>query len=238
MPRFDVEMPSMSRNAFLLLATMVAAIALAGAALAQGVAPGGGFYNSTAFGSGTGGVIGGTGPVSPNGSNQAPQPQVNPPPIGGTPPPSVSAPAASMPTASSTYRQPHTASTPRPPSIEPLHLPYQTVNDLTFLRGCWRTDVFQRDGVNGLSTWCFDGKGAGKVMYTRIDQPNFFCHGTASAAYSPRQLDLRSKVSTCSDRSTLVVGDLDCRQASGGIARCVGGAATPGDITVGLYKVR
>ena len=67
---------------FLLLLT---AFGLSGAtAAAQGVAPGGGFYNSTGIGSGLGGVIGGTGPTYPN-STTAPATRSAVPP-GGLPP--------------------------------------------------------------------------------------------------------------------------------------------------------
>jgi hypothetical protein len=52
-------------------------LALAGgSAVAQGVQPGGPVYNSTGTGSGLGGVIGGTGPTWPNGTNPAPQPTI------------------------------------------------------------------------------------------------------------------------------------------------------------------
>jgi len=54
-------------------------------AAAQGVAPGGPFYNSTGIGSGLGGVIGGTGPTYPNGTT-APTTRLAIPP-GGLPPP-------------------------------------------------------------------------------------------------------------------------------------------------------
>jgi len=67
---------------FLLLLT---AFGLTGAtAAAQGVAPGGDFYNSTGIGSGLGGVIGGTGPTYPNGTAAPATPSPVPP--GGLPP--------------------------------------------------------------------------------------------------------------------------------------------------------
>lgn len=62
---------------FLLLLT---AFGLTGAtAAAQGVAPGGGFYNSTGIGSGLGGVVGGTGPTYPNGTTVPAMPSAVPP---------------------------------------------------------------------------------------------------------------------------------------------------------------
>jgi hypothetical protein len=57
---------------------------MAATAVAQGVAPGGGFYNSTGIGSGLGGVIGGTGPSYPNGTTAPATAPAIPP--GGLPP--------------------------------------------------------------------------------------------------------------------------------------------------------
>jgi hypothetical protein len=68
-----------------LLLLLMAALGLtATTATAQGVAPGGPFYNSTGIGSGLGGVIGGTGPTFPNGTTApATRPAIPP---GGLPP--------------------------------------------------------------------------------------------------------------------------------------------------------
>jgi len=233
-----VEMLLMPRITVVMATAATSLVFACAQALAQGVAPGGPIYNSTAMGSGLGGTNG-TGPSWPNGSNQAPQPSITPPAIGGGGGSSATpAPVTSSIAPSSTYRQPHTAATPRPPAIEPLHLPFQTAADLSFLRGCWRTDIFQHERLNGLSTWCLDGKGSGKVMYTRIDQPSFYCHAAATASYTVRQLHLHSQAWTCSDGSALALGDLDCQQSPAGVARCVGGPTTPGEIAVGLYRVR
>jgi hypothetical protein len=67
------------------LLLLVAACGLtATPAAAQGVAPGGPFYNSTGIGSGLGGVVGGTGPTYPNGTTApATRPAIPP---GGLPP--------------------------------------------------------------------------------------------------------------------------------------------------------
>lgn len=55
---------------------------LAQSARAQNVAPGGPIGNSLGFGSGLGGVVGGTGPTYPNGTGQPTLPK-SPPPGGG-----------------------------------------------------------------------------------------------------------------------------------------------------------
>src|SRR5579871_1246051 len=94
----------------------VAAVVLAlasGAAVAQGVQPGGPIYNSTGIGSGLGGNVGGTGPTWPNGTNPAPQPVIPSVPPGGYPspaPPSTYTPSTSAPR--STYIAPSVRPSP------------------------------------------------------------------------------------------------------------------------------
>jgi hypothetical protein len=236
--RPGVEMPWMHRIA-ILAGTVFGALALSltstGVAQAQGVAPGGPIYNSTGIGGGTGGPIG-TGPGFPNGTNQAPQPTISPPAIGGGSVPSTTPYTG----ASSTYKQPHTAAHRRPPSVAPIGLPSQASTDLGFLRGCWRTDVFQYEGQSGITTWCFNDKGAGRVLYSRINQPDYFCNAKADASYSGGRLYLHSLASTCSDNRALDLGDLNCQQ-NGEVVRCSGvlAATGPGERwNVGLYKVQ
>ena len=208
-------------------------------AFAQGVAPGGPIYNSTGIGSGLGGVVGGTGPTWPNGTNQAPQPTISPPPPGGGSSPSAPS-AASSTTRPSTYA-PATEAHRRKPSTEPMSLPPATAGaDMTFLRGCWRTDVFQYERHSGITTWCFNEKGAGRVLYTRIDQPSYSCNAQARARYVAGTLYFQSLDTTCSDGRALALGDLDCRQ-NGEVVHCSGSlpAQGPGETwSVGLYKVQ
>jgi len=221
-------------------ATIAGAMALAAAAaLAQGVAPGGGIGNSTGIGSGLGGVIGGTGPQYPNGTTP---PVLQPPP-----PPGGEGGAAPPPPAITTFRpsptpQPRTFSGRMPPpATEPLRLPSQPTEDLAFLKGCWRTDVFQYEQQAGLSTWCFDGKGIGRFLYTRLNQPNFFCHAQAQAGYEGPELQLRSLKASCSDGSDLAAEYLACHPSDAQTAQCSGNpsAQNPaGSWIVRLYKVR
>ncbi len=110
---------------------------------------------------------------------------------------------------------------------------------VSFAKGCWRTDVFQYERHSGLTTWCFNDKGAGRVLYTRIDQPGYSCNAQAEARYLGGVLSLHSLAPTCSDNRALALGDLDCRQ-NGEIVRCSGSlpAQGPGETwSVGLYRV-
>jgi hypothetical protein len=223
---------------------LVAAIGLAfagPAALAQGVAPGGPIGNSTAIGSGLGGVIG-TGPSWPNGSNPAPQPTISPPPPGGgSALPSAASPGASS-MAPSYSPQPIAPQSTHvhmhKPSTVPMRLPTATAG-IAFLKGCWRTDVYQYEQQNGLTTWCFNAEGAGRVLYTRIDRPGFSCHAEARAVYGGGQLYFQSLPATCSDGHALALGDLNCHP-TGETVHCAGvlPAQGPGEVwSVGLYRV-
>jgi hypothetical protein len=224
-------MPWMLR---LLIVLVAAGLLLAGeAAFAQGVAPGGGIGNSTGIGSGLGGVIG-TGPSYPNGTTQPSLPP--PPPPGGYGGPTSSPPPASSTARPSYYpqpREPFDATTPRPAAAA-LSLPEQQTNDLSFLKGCWRTDVFQYERHPGTSTWCFDEKGAGRFLFTRQDQPGYFCRGPAQAAYAGQALRLHDVKTDCSDANDKGPGDLDCHP-SGEAAQC---SAAGSNQVVHLYRVR
>jgi hypothetical protein len=218
-----------------LVAVLLGALAFSGVSHAQGVAPGGPIYNSTGIGSGTGGPVG-TGPGFPNGTLQAPQPTISPPAIGGGSAPS----AAPYNNSPSTYLPSHSASHQRLPSTTPMGLPPQASTDLAFLRGCWRTDVFQYENQSGITTWCFNDKGAGRVLYSRTSQPDYFCNAKADASYSGGRLYLHSLASTCSDNRALALGDLNCQQ-NGEVVRCSGvlPESGPGERwNVGLYRVQ
>ena len=229
-------MPSMPRLAFLAALLPLAVIGPAADANAQGVAPGGSIANTTGIGSGLA-TQGGTSPSYPNGTTQPILPA--PPPPGGGPsaiaPPALSRPSSAPPAAYSFE------SRPRKPAVVPLELPATPDSNLTFLRGCWRTDVFKHGEQVGLSTWCFDAKGEGKILYTRINQPDFFCHGPAAARYAATELHLQSQALACSDGSSIALGELDCRRNGGEGVRCSGGVPTATlseRWTVGLYRVR
>ena len=223
------------------LAMFALALELAAAsAFAQGVAPGGGVYNSTGIGSGLGGVTGGTGPLYPNGTAQPTLPPA-PAPGGGLAAPAPSAPAASIvgpshyPSSSYSFE-----SRPRQPAVVPLGLPLNPAADVSFLKGCWRTDIYRHAGHDGLATWCFDNRGVGKVLLTRQDQPSFYCHAPAQAAFAAGRLQLTSERTVCTDGGSVPVGELDCQQAGPGPVQCNGAApgAEAERWTVGLYRVR
>jgi hypothetical protein len=203
-----------------IVAAMIAgAVAFADAtALAQGVAPGGGIANSAGIGSGTG--VTGTGPRYPNGT---------PPPVLPSPAPPGSGGGATAPPPAITTFQPSLAPQPRtwsgrmpPPATEPLMLPDQPTEDLAFLRGCWRSDVFQYEQQAGISTWCFDGKGVGRFLYTRLNQPNYFCHAQAQAGYEGQVLQLHSLTASCNEGGDLAPEYLACQPGGGQTAQCSG----------------
>ncbi len=216
------------------------ALALSGtAALAQGVAPGGPIGNSTGIGSGLGGVVGGTGPTWPNGSSPPPALPSQSVPPGGHPSPSISV-APPAPSQPSPYPQPGApfgATTVRPPATPavPLTLANRPGEDVAFLKGCWRTDVFAHGQQRGTTTWCLDDRGSGRFMYARVDQANRFCHAQAQASYAQGQLELRSSGVSCDTGGADVPGTLLCREGTDG-ALCTSDA--DGSATVRLYRVR
>lgn len=227
-----------------LIASTVTLVLSAVPAFAQGVAPGGPIGGSTGIGSGLGGVVGGTGPTWPNGSNQAPQPQIYSVPPGGyprpappptyTPSPSITAPS----TGGSSYRQPnepYPTSSVRPPATIPLALPEKPSGSLVFVKGCWRTDNFAYAQHRGTITWCFDDRGGGRYLYTRTDQPNvFFCHAQARASWNAGALELRAAKPACDDGSANAPAELICRDGTDG-ALCTSAGQS---WTVRLFRVR
>ncbi|WIM09864.1 hypothetical protein [Enhydrobacter sp.] len=214
------------------------AFGLADAASAQGVAPGGPIGNSTGIGSGLGAPIGGTAPSWPNGTTQPTLPPP-PPPGGGTAP----------------FGRPPAITTTRPPSypkpLEPfgsptssasplLELPAEPTADLSFLKGCWRTDVFRYAHQSGVATYCFDDRGVGRFLYRRLDQPAFYCRASARAGYADRLLRLQISATACSDGSSYP-DSLDCSRGGGGVTKCDGRAMTAAGSeawTVHLHRVR
>ncbi len=231
-----------------LCAAVILAVASATAA-AQGVQPGGPVYNSTGTGSGLGGVVGGTGPTWPNGTNPPPQPTIPSVPPGGYPspaPPSTYTPSPSAPRSTtiapsvrpSPYPQPNepfATSTPRPPATIPLQLPQQPNGSLVFVKGCWRSDNFSYAGHRGTVTWCFDDRGGGRYLYTRTDAPNvFFCHAQAEARWQGPELHLSGRTPACDGGSTDAPAELLCRDGTDG-ALCSDPAKS---WTVRLYRVR
>jgi hypothetical protein len=188
--------------------------------MAQHVGPGGGIGNSTGIGSGLGGIIG-TGPTYPNGTTQPTLP--TPPPPGGYGGLRTSPPPATLIEPHSHYpqpREPFDAAMQRPPTAW-LSIPEQQTGDLSFLKGCWRSDVFQYAKHPGTSTWCFDDKGTGRFLFTRQDETDYYCSGPAQAGYAGQVLRLHDTNTACTDRSDKGPGDFHCHP-NGEAAQCTG----------------
>lgn len=224
--------------------TLGLALGLAGAmAWAQGVAPGGPIGNSTGIGSGLAAPPGGTAPTWPNGTTQPTLPP--PPPPGGglaprPPPPAIStARPPSYPQPLAPFGPPASRATTTPAPAAPLVLPQAPAGSLSFLKGCWRTDVFRYAGETGVATYCFDASGAGRFLYSRLDRPDFHCRGSTQARYAEGELRFHNAATSCSDGSAYP-DDLDCRRGAGE-AQCTARAATAGGSeswTVRLHRVR
>jgi hypothetical protein len=224
---------------------LVAALLLLGitcaTALAQGVAPGGPIGGSTGIGSGLGGGNG-TGPSFPNGTTAPRSPAAIPP--GGYPPVGHfdTAPTAVAPTlnrSTSHYPQPQEPfSTPLPqpresssagagtagaaPAAPVLRLPQDQAADPAFLDGCWHTDLFRYGAANtsGVTTYCFDDKGVGRLLYRRVSDPSYFCRGTAQARYEGQNLHITNTDTNCTDGDKSYPATLDCVKATDGTAQC------------------
>lgn len=149
---------------------------------------------------------------------------------------------------------PQETAKPEPPKPEPqkeaapnpgpqLQLPSKPTNDLSFLKGCWRTDPFQHrsDGPKGVSTYCFDEKGKGTLEYTHMDNPSHVCRPSATASYEGQQLRIQDSDTKCSDGSGWYADHLDCRRGANDVAECSGQATTTVGTdtwTVKLHRVR
>jgi hypothetical protein len=227
----------MSRIKVLVLMVALAPGLVSGAAVAQGVAPGGGIANTTGIGNGLG-PPGGTGPHYPNATPQPTLPAPPPPGGYGAPlrPPAISiGKPPSYPQPTEPFGPPVSRT-----SAEVLRLPEAPASNLTFLDGCWRSDVFQY-GHQGIATYCFDGKGTGRFLYRRLDQPAYFCRGSTQASYAGRVLRLHNVDTTCSDGDHRYPADLDCAPGGDGPAQCSGRGDTPAGSktwTVRLHRTR
>lgn len=149
--------------------------------------------------------------------------------------------------------QPQEAAKPEPPKPEPqkeaakptpqLQLPPKPTNDMSFLKGCWRTDPFQHrpDSPKGVSTYCFDEKGKGTLEYKHVDNPTHVCRPSATASYEGQQLRIQDSNITCTDGTGWFADHLDCRRGANDVAECSGEATTTDRTdkwTVRLHRVR
>jgi hypothetical protein len=202
--------------------------------LAQGVAPGGPIGGSTGIGSGLGGVTG-TGPSYPNGTPAGPTLSAPIPP-GGYPPgghigsaPGVYSSAPSV-RSTSHYPQPQEPFGAPLPATPVLKLPPDATADVAFIEGCWHTDLFRYGAAitSGVTTYCFDDKGAGRLLYRRVGAPEYFCRGPAQARYEGSLLHITNTDTACTDGDRSYPEAFDCVKAADGAAQCSGKSSSAG----------
>ncbi|HTR85470.1 MAG TPA: hypothetical protein VMI56_13400 [Reyranella sp.] len=118
---------------------------------------------------------------------------------------------------------------PPPPKREPpssvLKMPDKPTNDLSFLKGCWRTDSFKHDPAQfgeGVSTYCFDENGRGQLDFNRPARPGYACRPPAQARFTGSDLRIDDADTTCTDGSSWWADHLTCRRGSDGVALCSG----------------
>ncbi len=110
---------------------------------------------------------------------------------------------------------------PRPPD-DRMRMPTAPTNDYSFLKGCWRTDVFKHGPriPPGYATYCFDGNGRGTMEFRF--QNGTTCRAPATARFSGSTLRVIDADSTCSPRGTWAQDRLDCTAGTDGVAYCRG----------------
>jgi hypothetical protein len=110
---------------------------------------------------------------------------------------------------------------PRPPD-DRMRMPTAPTNDYSFLKGCWRTDVFKHGPriPPGYATYCFDGNGRGTMEFRF--QNGTTCRAPATARFSGNTLRVVDADSTCSPRGTWAQDRLDCTAGADGVAYCRG----------------
>ncbi len=116
----------------------------------------------------------------------------------------------------------------KPPPSEPiLKMPEKPTQDLSFLKGCWRTDPFKHEPGQrdfGISTYCFDTNGRGQLEF-RISAHS--CRPSARAQFLGNVLRIDDADVRCSDGTQWAADHLDCRRASDGVAQCSGDSRNP-----------
>jgi len=159
-----------------------------------------------------------------------PPEQPKPPPqVAVAPPPPKPAPT---PAPAPTPRQPN-------PNDNRLRLPAPT-NDYSFMSGCWRTDPFRHEpmqGQPGVSSYCFDANGNGQLEWRR---GRTACRTRAQARFEGPTLRIRDGDSSCNDGSRWYADQLVCQRGADNVAQCSGrsqGAFGPVSWTVNLHKL-
>jgi hypothetical protein len=162
------------------------------------------------------------------------------PPEAPKPPPQVAvAPPPPKPTPT-----PPPAPTPAPRQTNPndnrLRLPSVPSNDYSFMSGCWRTDPFRHEpmqGQPGISSYCFDSNGNGQLEWRR---GRTACRTRAQARFEGSTLRVRDSDANCNDGSRWYADQLVCRRGADNVAQCSGasrGAYGPVTWTVNLHKL-
>lgn len=156
-----------------------------------------------------------------------------PPQVAVAPPPPKPAPA------------PAPAPTPAPrrtrPNDDRLRLPSAPSNDYSFMSGCWRTDPFRHEpmqGQPGVSSYCFDGNGNGQLEWRR---GRTACRTRAFARFDGPTLRIRDADSSCNDGSRWFADQLVCQRGADNVALCSGrsqGVFGPVTWTVNLHKLK
>ncbi len=159
-----------------------------------------------------------------------PPEQPKPPPqVAVAPPPPKPAPT---PAPAPAPRQTH-------PNDNRLRLPAPT-NDYSFMSGCWRTDPFRHEpmqGQPGVSSYCFDANGNGQLEWRR---GRTACRTRAQARFEGSLLRIRDGDSSCNDGSRWYADQLVCQRGADNVAQCSGrsqGMFGPVTWTVNLHKL-
>jgi hypothetical protein len=125
------------------------------------------------------------------------------------------------------------------PNDNRLRLPPPS-NDYSFMSGCWRTDPFRHEpmqGQPGVSSYCFDANGNGQLEWRR---GRTACRTRAQARFEGPVLRIRDGDSSCNDGSRWYADQLVCQRGADNVAQCSGrsqGAFGPVTWTVNLHKL-
>ena len=124
---------------------------------------------------------------------------------------------------------------PKPPD-DRMRMPSAPTNDFSFLKGCWRTDVFQHHPthVPGTTTYCFDANGRGTMTFRYNDGRT--CRAPAQARFMGNTLRIVDSDTRCSDGGNWSADHLDCRSDQGTVARC-SGQSQGNRWTVNLHRI-
>jgi hypothetical protein len=161
---------------------------------------------------------------------EPPKPPPAPPQVAVAPPPPKPAPTPAPAPA------PHQTR----PNDDRLRLPSAPTNDYSFMSGCWRTDPFRHEpmqGQPGVSSYCFDANGNGQLEWRR---GRTACRTRAFARFDGPTLRIRDGDSSCNDGSRWFADQLVCNRGADNVALCSGrsqGAFGPVTWTVNLHKL-